>query len=192
MFAHHRLSVLIIGVCFLLSACVNPPTKGSAADRRSRERAIITARKEISNRHWSLPADYQVKVERGTFIPEFVDEYDVYTVTFTAREPKKNSVRPLYEVDVDCGSEKVTGAWDQRKNVRDEEIAVARRAFERRFGLRRNQYILFASPDTNTITVRFSFDKVPHQPGAVTPQRDVRCVVDRTTQKVKSLEEIHN
>ena len=147
--------------------------------------------RRVASRGWPLPSGYSATVERSTFIPELRDPWDQYIVTFTRPRPNK-SAAPLYSVTVLCDTGEVTRVGDERKNVQDEEIAAARRAFEHKFGLTRKDYTLVAAPEEHTVEVTFMFDKVPRITGKVTPQRTVLTVVDRATLKVRSLTERHD
>jgi hypothetical protein len=90
------------------------------------------------------------------------------------------SPAPLYRVSFRRGTGEFTGAYDERKEVRDDEVEVARRAFKRRFP--GEHYTLFAGANGSTVEVRFLFGQ---------GQRSILCVVDRVTLKVKRFEDRH-
>jgi len=182
----HRLSCLVLAV--LIGACATAPAPNSKLDEPTRQAALDKAHKAVAKRGWTLPDGYKVTVERSEFIPELQESWYEDIVTFTRPRPNK-SAAPLYRVTIRSSTGEVTGVDDERKNVQDEEVAAARRAFEQKYHLTRKDYITISGPTDRNVEVTFLFDKVPRVPGRLTPQRHVVAIVDRSTLKVKSLTE---
>lgn len=171
----HRLASLAFAA--LLTPCA--ATHYTAADKREQHVALEKARKIIARRQWPLPADYRFRVEAGRFIGEGTLSYDEWWVIFDQPQQGR-SPAPLYRVSFRRGTGEFNGAYDARKEVREEEIEVGRREFERRFP--GEQYTIFAGAVAGTVEVRFMFHK---------GHRSMLCVVDRATLKVKRFEDHH-
>jgi hypothetical protein len=161
----------------LLTACAS--TQYTAADKREEQAALEKARKIVARRHWPLPADYRVRVDTFHAIPEGSPPYDEWWVVFDQPHPGR-SPAPLYRVSFRRGTGEFTGAYDERREVRDDEVAVARREFKHRFP--GEHYPLFAAAVGSTVEVRAMF---------ANGQRSFLCVVDRATLKVKRFEDRH-
>jgi hypothetical protein len=171
----HRPALIVFAA--FLTACAT--TQYTAADKRERQTVLEKARKIIAHRQWPLPADYRVRVEPFHFIGEGTPSYDEWWVIFDQPQPSR-SPAPLYRVSFRRGTEEFTGASDDRREVRDDEVEVARREFKRRFP--GEQYTLFSGAVGSTVEVRAMFGK---------GQRSFLCVVDRATLKVKRFEDRH-
>jgi hypothetical protein len=157
----------------------------------TREQAIERARTAIAKHGWPLRTDYRVIVAKSSADVELGDSFEVYVVAFTARGAQ-GQVIPLYAVHID----RRTGncdVIDERRSVRDEEVNVARRAFEKKFHLRENQYATTAGIRDAEVLVTFIFDKFPDAPrkhGNLTPQREVRYFVNRHSLQVTRVETV--
>jgi hypothetical protein len=167
----------LIVLAALLTACAS--TQHTAADKREQQTVLERARKIIAHRHWPLPPDYHVRIDTGHFIGEGTASYDEWWVIFDQPQQGRSPAR-LYEVSFRRDTGEFTGAYDARKKVREEEIAVARREFERRFP--GEQYTIFAGAVGSTVEVRFMFHK---------GHRSMLCVIDRATLKVRRFEDHH-
>ena len=172
--------IALVLVAASLGACAVASAPKSAGEKRAEQTALERAHKLIARRGWPLPAGYRAQVERSTFTPEDGRRpYGEYCVTFDIPRSHR-SPAPLYHVTFLSATGEFTGAYDDRQNVQDEEVEVAKRAFERRF--HRKDYTTFAGAKGGTVEVRFMFER---------GQRSVLCVVDRATLKVKRLEDRH-
>ncbi len=180
--------VSVLAVASLIGACATAPAPNSKLNERARQAALVKAHKAIAQRRWPLPAGYKVTVERSEFIPELQPSWYEDIVTYTRPRPTK-SAAPLYSVTIRSSTGEVTAVYDERKSVQDEEVAAARRAFERVYHLTRKDYTTTAGPNDRTVDVTFLFDAVPRGPGKLTPQRTVVAIVDRATLRVTSLRE---
>jgi hypothetical protein len=122
-------------------------------------------------------------------MPEMAPAYEEYWVIFDLPRAHR-SAAPLYRVTFRKPAGEFTGAYDDRKNVQDEEVDVAERAFKRRYP--GEQYTTLAGPEGNIVRVTFLADKVPYRKGHIPPMHTVEAIVDRTTLAVKSLREIRD
>jgi hypothetical protein len=182
----YRLASLLLAAS--LGACVTASTRKSEPDKHTQQILIERARKIVTGRGWPLPPGYRVIVDTFEFIPEMAPSFEEYVVIFDLPRPHK-SAAPLYRVSFLTKTGKFTAAYDERENIRDEEVDVACRAFERRFpGV---HYTTISGPEERVVKVTFLFDKAPYRPGHLTPQRTVDVIVDRATVTVKSLRERH-
>jgi hypothetical protein len=173
--------IALVLVAASLGACaLKPGPKSSAVEKRAEQTMLERAHKIIAKRDWPLPAGYHARVDLGHYTPEDGRApYDDYWVVFDLPRPHR-SAAPLYHVEFLKTSGEFNGAYDDRPSVQDEEIAVAKSAFEQRF--HREDYTTFAGTKGGTVEVRFMFDR---------GQRSVLCVVDRATLKVKRFEDRH-
>jgi hypothetical protein len=173
--AHHFTLLLLLA---LLVSCASTPAANSAGDKRAQQVALEKARKIIAQRGWRLPADYRVRVDKSHFIPEGSPDFYEWQVIFD--EPQlRRSPASLYRVSFLCTTGEFTGAYDERNELREDEIEVARRAFKHRYP--GEDYTLFVGAQGNTIEARALFGK----------HRSVLCVIDRATLKVKRFEDRH-
>jgi len=180
----------ILATMLLFSSCANASARSKGRGEQTREQTIERARAAIAKRGWPLRSGYRVTFEKSFANLELGDSFEIDVITFTARG-SRGEVISLYQVDIDRRTGNIYDIIDKRKDVRDEEVDVARRAFEKRFHLHENQYATTAGVRGTEVQITFSFDKFPkvsRTPGKLIPKRQARYFVDRHSLKVTRFE----
>jgi hypothetical protein len=178
----HRIVFILVAAS--LGACVAVSPLKSAAEKRAEQTALERAYRIVAKRGWPLPAGYRAHV--AVFHSMSDERFDMYWVVFDQPRPHKSPI-PLYRVTFLRTTGEFTGAFDDRGQVREEEIEVAERAFKRRFP--DEHHTTIAGAEGRIVRVTFLADKKPYHPDYSPHTHTVVAIVDRATLTVKSLRE---